>query len=197
MDRLSACATLWGMRGMLTVCLLVAAAAVTGGCGSEEPSSAAPAADAAEALRGAPPELAALHKDANRFLEGGPEAFEKRLAELRGRPVVVNKWASWCGPCRAEFPFFQKQSVARGKEIAFIGVNALDNDQDAAEFAEQFPVSYPHYRDPDQEIAKVFKGNAGFPTTAYYDSRGRLVIAKQGGYATEAKLVEDIERYAK
>ena len=186
------------MRGKLIAGLMASAAIVIAGCGSDEPSSAAPAGpDAAEALRGAPPELAALHSQANRFLDGGPEAFEKQLAELRGRPVVVNKWASWCGPCRAEFPFFQKQSAARGKEIAFIGVNALDNDEDAAEFAEQFPVSYPHYLDPDQEVAKVFKGNAGFPTTAYYDRRGELVIAKQGGYATEAKLAEDIERYAK
>ncbi len=183
---------------MLITGFLVAGAIAAGGCGSDEPSSAAPAMpDAAEALRGSPPELAALHGEANRFLDGGPEAFKERLAELRGRPVVVNKWASWCGPCRAEFPFFQKQSIARGKEIAFIGVNALDNDADAADFAKQFPVSYPHYRDPDQEIAKVFKGNAGFPTTAYYDRRGELVIAKQGGYATEAKLAEDIERYAK
>ena len=48
--------------------------------------------------------------------------------------MVVNKWASWCGPCRAEFPFFQSQSVKRGKRIAFLGVDGNDNDADAAEF---------------------------------------------------------------
>ena len=181
------------------VCLALLTAPAASGCGSEEPKGdAAPRqTEAAEALRGSPAPLAALHRQANRFLDGGAPAFEKRLAELRGHPVVVNKWASWCGPCRAEFPFFQRLSVARGKDIAFLGVNALDDADAAAEFATEFPVSYPHYRDPDQEIAKVFRGNAGFPTTAFYDRRGRFVIAKQGGYASEAKLIEDIERYAK
>ena len=188
------------MRVALAVlgCLAaVAVVAVLRG-GSDEPKSAAPrAADTARALAGAPAPLAALHRQANQVLDGGASAFRKRLAELRGHAVVVNKWASWCGPCRAEFPFFQSQSVKRGKEIAFIGVNSLDNDEAAADFIREFPVSYPHYRDPDQEVAKVFRGNAGFPTTAFYDRRGRFVIAKQGGYSTEAKLTEDIERYAK
>jgi len=154
-------------------------------------------AQAREQLRGAPPALAALHDQANEFLDGGAEAFEERLAELEGYPVVVNKWASWCGPCRAEFPIFQKVAAERGTKVAFVGVNSLDSDAEASKFASEFPVSYPHYRDPDQEVAKVFKGNAGFPTTAFYDRRGELVIAKQGGYATEQKLIEDIERYAR
>ena len=165
---------------------------------SSAPRSAAPSPERTEeALRGSPPALQALHEQAGEFLDGGPDAFRERLKELRGHPVVVNKWASWCGPCRAEFPFFQRQSVARGKEVAFIGVNALDSDAEAAEFAREFPVSYPHYRDPDQEVAKVFKGNAGFPTTAFYDARGELVASKQGGYASEAKLIEDLDRYTR
>ena len=47
---------------------------------------------------------------------GGPQAFRKRLASLKGYPVVVNKWASWCAPCRTEFPIFQRQAVDAGQE---------------------------------------------------------------------------------
>ena len=65
-------------------------------------------------LAGAPAPLAALHDQSNQLLEGGAPAFEARLRELRGHPVVINKWASWCGPCRAEFPLLQQVSTTRG-----------------------------------------------------------------------------------
>ena len=55
------------------------------------------------------------------------DAFEARIQKQRGTPVVVNKWASWCGPCRLEFPFFRDQATKRKGEIAFIGVNSNDN----------------------------------------------------------------------
>lgn len=154
-----------------------------------------PGEDSELTLAGAPEPLAALHEQGNELLGGGAEAFRERLAELKGYPIVVNKWASWCGPCRAEFPFFQSQALERGKEIAFIGVNSADNREDAERFLEEFPVPYPHYEDPDSEVAAVFKGVQAFPSTAFYDADGELVYLKQGGYATEAKLVEDIERY--
>lgn len=154
-----------------------------------------PGEDSELTLAGAPEPLAALHEQGNELLGGGAEAFRERLAELKGYPIVVNKWASWCGPCRAEFPFFQSQALERGKEIAFIGVNSADNRGDAERFLEEFPVPYPHYEDPDSEVAAVFKGVQAFPSTAFYDADGELVYLKQGGYATEAKLAEDIERY--
>ena len=119
------------------------------------------------------------------------------MKELKGYPVVVNKWASWCGPCRAEFPFFQKQSVDRAKRVAFVGVNGNDNDANARDFLAQFPVSFPSYKDPDLKVSASFNGVAAFPSTAFYDSKGELAYLKQGGYATEQKLVEDIERYAR
>lgn len=156
-----------------------------------------PGEDSELALAGAPEPLAALHEQGNELLGGGAEAFRERLAELKGYPIVVNKWASWCGPCRAEFPFFQGQALERGKEIAFIGVNSADNREDAERFLEEFPVPYPHYEDPDSEVAAVFRGVQAFPSTAFYDADGELVYLKQGGYATEAKLAEDIERYLK
>ena len=118
------------------------------------------------------------------------------MRALRGHPVVVNKWASWCGPCRSEFPFLQRLSVELGKRVAFLGVNAQDNDSDAERFLRRYPVSYPSYRDPDQRVARLFDAALSFPSTAFYDARGKLTYVKQGGYATEAKLREDIGRYA-
>lgn len=176
---------------------LAVLAVLAAGCGAEgEPKSAAPPAPVIErALAGAPPPLARLHGQANRLLAGGPKAFRARLAELRGHPVVVNKWASWCAPCRAEFPFLQRQSLEHGKRVAFIGVNSTDDDAAARRFLERFPVSYPSYRDPDGEVARAFGGDVGFPTTAFYDARGRVTL-KQGGYAAERLLAADIERYA-
>ena len=184
------------MRALFIIAVL-AASLVGCGSGAEPESAAPPQRDAATALAGSPRPLARLHAQANRLLGGGRKAFEARLEELKGHPVVVNKWASWCGPCRAEFPFFQKQSVARGKEIAFIGVNGNDNDAAARRFLREFPVSFPSYRDPDLKVSASFNGVAAFPSTAFYDSKGELAYLKQGGYATERKLIEDIERYAR
>jgi cytochrome c biogenesis protein CcmG/thiol:disulfide interchange protein DsbE len=164
------------------------------GCGSDDPESVP--ADPAQ-LKGAPPPIAALHKQGSELLDGGPDAFKARIAGLKGHPVVVNKWASWCPPCRAEFPFFQKHSARLARKVAFIGVDSNDNDDDAREFLKEFPVPYPSYKDPSLDVAQVFKGQIAFPTTAFYDSKGELVYVKQGGYRDEADLVADIERYAR
>ena len=173
-------------------------ALLAAGCGAAEPKSAAPPAQtAAKALAGSPPALARLHRQANQLLGGEADAFKARLRELRGHPVVVNKWASWCPPCRGEFPFFQRESIKRGRTVAFIGVDGNDNDDDARTFLSRFPVSYPSYKDPQLGIAAVFHGVQAFPTTAFYDSRGRLAYLHQGGYASESTLSGDIGRYAR
>ncbi|MFN2617186.1 MAG: TlpA family protein disulfide reductase [Thermoleophilaceae bacterium] len=179
--------------------LLLACSLLLAGCGSSDPRSAAPKSARAEraALAGAPAPLAALHRQANQLLGGGADAFKARLRGLRGRPVVVNKWASWCPPCRGEFPFFQRQALARGKRVAFLGVDSNDNDGDARRFLRKLPLTYPSYRDPQLGIAAQFHGVQAFPTTAFYDSRGRLAFVHLGGYATERRLAADIERYAR
>jgi cytochrome c biogenesis protein CcmG/thiol:disulfide interchange protein DsbE len=183
------------MRLRLGVLLLTAALA---GCGSDAgPPSAAPRPAATRAaLAGSPPPLRALHAQSSRLLGGGPAAFRARLRALRGHPVVVNKWASWCGPCRSEFPFFQRLSTGLGTRVAFVGVNSNDNDGDARGFLRRYPVSYPSYSDPGQKVAKVFGATLAFPTTAFYRASGRLSYVHQGAYASEAKLREDIARYA-
>ena len=111
--------------------------------------------------------------------------------------MVVNKWASWCGPCRAEFPFFGSQAKKRDGDVVFVGVNSSDNDGDARDFLADYPVPFPHFKDPDLEVAASFNGVQAFPTTAFYDPRGELAFVHQGGYASEAKLAEDIDKYAR
>lgn len=186
------CATLSAVRRSLAA--LAAVGLALAGCGADDPESRAW--DSAD-LKGAPPPIAKLHSQANQLLDGGPEAFRERLASLEGHPVVVNKWASWCPPCRAEFPYFQAQAVRLAKRVAFIGVDSNDNDEDARRFLEDFPVPYPSFKDPSLKIAQEFKGHLAFPTTAFYDSKGKLAYVKQGGYASEDDLVEDIRRHAR
>lgn len=166
------------------------------GCGSSEGGeSGGKAPDYERALAGSPPPLAALHAQANELLPGGVEAYEGRIASLRGYPVVVNAWASWCGPCRYEFPMLQKLSARYGKRVAFLGIDSEDDADAAKTFLEEEPVPYPSYSDPDKEIFNSL-GALGFPDTAFYDREGELVNLKQGQYPDQAALEEDIRRYA-
>jgi cytochrome c biogenesis protein CcmG/thiol:disulfide interchange protein DsbE len=177
--------------------LATLAALVLGACGSDDGDGSGGAApDYEEALAGAPAPLAELHREAGRLLPGGAEAFEQRLARVEGFPVVVNKWASWCGPCRFEFPFFQNLAARYGKRVAFIGVDSDDSDDAARTFLREFPVPYPSYTDPDQEVAAVFNATLGFPATAFYDRSGELKHLKQGGYSSQAELAADIRNHA-
>jgi cytochrome c biogenesis protein CcmG/thiol:disulfide interchange protein DsbE len=190
-------ATMRGQARSVAVVVAGALAAASIGCGSDEgpgnPESRA--ADYERALADAPRPLADLYAEANELLGGGPPAFDDRIETLRGHPVVVNKWASWCGPCRAEFPFFQSQAAKRGEEIAFLGIDALDSDDAARTFLEELPVPYPSYRDPDEEISTDLDA-PHYPSTIYFDSEGERVYVHPGGYQDEADLVADIERYA-
>jgi cytochrome c biogenesis protein CcmG/thiol:disulfide interchange protein DsbE len=152
-------------------------------------------AQAQRQLRGAPPPLAALHDQASDILSGGKPAFEKRIRGLRGHPIVINKWASWCGPCRAEFPILQSLSTQRGRDVAFVGLDSKDKRPAAAGFLEKYPVPYPSYEDPDEDIARSLKAPANFPITIFVDARGKTKFVHPGGYRSAADLNTDIERY--
>jgi cytochrome c biogenesis protein CcmG/thiol:disulfide interchange protein DsbE len=124
------------------------------------------------------------------------DAYQERIAALRGYPVIVNVWASWCGPCRFEFPYLQRAAARYGKRVAFLGIDKQDSDDAARTFLGEEPVPYPSYTDPDEEIAAGIGADLGLPDTAFYDRRGELVYLKQGPYSEESELRADIERYA-
>ena len=176
---------------------LAALALALAGCGSDSGGGADSAPDYEKALAGAPRPLAELYEQQSRLLPGGRDAFERQLAELRGYPAVVNKWASWCGPCREEMPWFQRLSARLGKRIAFLGVNSNDSSAAAGDFLREFPLPYPSFSDPDEEIAEAMEATIGFPATAFYDSSGELAHVQQGQYASIDALAADIERYAR
>lgn len=185
-------------RIAIPIALLALALTALGaaGCGSsgEEGSGSKPP-DYTRLLAGSPAPLAALHAQANELLPGGTEAYEARLADLRGFPVVTNVWASWCGPCRAEFPVLQKLSARYGKRVAFLGVNTEDDADAARTYLEETPVPYPSYSDGDTSIRDAI-GGRGVPDTAYYDREGNLCFLKIGQYADTADLEADVRRFA-
>lgn len=171
-------------------------ASTDGGTASAYPEALKPTAREVERkLGGAPPPLASLHQQANELLGGEREGLRKRLRQIEGHPAVVNVWASWCGPCRAEMPVLQRVALDRGREIAFIGVNLKDDRGAAERFLRRAPLSFPSYEDPDGEIYDWY-GLAGAPATVFYDARGRRAFVHQGPYESTEDLEEDIDRYA-
>lgn len=102
------------------------------GCGAD--SDPAPAPQPPPDVANLPGPLRALASEAGLLLDGGSEAFEARLRKLHGYPIVVNQWASWCRPCRYEFPFFQRLAVKYEGRVAFLGVNSQDPRGDAEDF---------------------------------------------------------------
>jgi cytochrome c biogenesis protein CcmG/thiol:disulfide interchange protein DsbE len=152
---------------------------------------------AKQELSSAPAPLNTLYSQANTLIGGGETAFDQRIAELKGTPVIVNKWASWCGPCQAEFPVFQEAARTHGKEIAFVGLNAHDKDPAAEKFLSTRPLPFPSYTDPKDEVARKQEIAVGFPMTKFIGRDGKTAYIHTGPYTDEKQLTEDIDRYLK
>ena len=167
-------------------------AAATG----QSPARAPSPAEIKRALAGSPAPLANLHNQAGSLLGGGMSAFKARLGALRGRPVIVNEWASWCLPCRNEFPLFAQASAHYGKRVAFLGVNVTDSSGNAESFLRGHPLSYPSYTDSNGAIAASFANAAALPITIYFSPDGKKTYTHIGVYTAQEALNSDIERYA-
>ncbi|HET7590568.1 MAG TPA: TlpA disulfide reductase family protein [Solirubrobacterales bacterium] len=97
------------------------------------------------------------------------------LSELRGTPVVLNLWASWCTPCREEAPRLEQGWERWGRRgVAYLGLNIQDLRGDAREFARRFGITHPSVRDARRGVADSY-GATGIPETFFVDPRGRVV----------------------
>ncbi|MGI8727740.1 MAG: TlpA family protein disulfide reductase [Solirubrobacterales bacterium] len=190
--------------------ILVAAAAlalIVAGCGEEGGSgtdSAEPPGANNDPGKGAesdkgpgsekvPAALAANRAEANEILEEG--SLEPKLEELKGFPVVVNQWGSWCPPCRAEFPYFAQSAEDHAADVGFVGVDMQDERGAAEQFLEDNPVPYPSIFDPDAAQIASLGGGVVSPTTVFIDEKGEIANVFQGAYTDQAQLEADIDKY--
>lgn len=114
-----------------------------------------------------------------------------KLSDFKGKPIVLNFWASWCGPCKSEMPDFEKAYKELGSKIQFLMINATDGYQETLESASSYVEStgytFPVYYDTKQNALNAY-GIYAFPTTFFINEKGELVV-----YAVSA-LSEDLLR---
>lgn len=117
-------------------------------------------------------------------LEGNPH----KLSDFRGKPVLLNFWASWCGPCQMEMPDFQKYFESHGDKVHFVIVNLTDGQQETVESASAFLAekgyTFPVYYDTDIDAAAKYGVNA-VPVSYFIDADGYFAAWAQGALTAE------------
>jgi thiol-disulfide isomerase/thioredoxin len=104
----------------------------------------------------------------------------RKLSELRGKPLIINVWASWCGPCRAEMGSLERLSRRfGGKQFNIIGISTDDNVSAAAAFLKQSKVSFDNYHDRNL-LLEAMLGADTIPLTVLVDAQGRVVRKVRG-----------------
>ena len=115
-----------------------------------------------------------------------------RLSDFRGTPVVLNWYASWCGPCRREIPDFQKAYAALDGEVVFLGVNLQEDAERAVGLLDVFVAEYPAVLDTRGEVAAHYR-IPGMPTTFFIDAEG-VIRARGAGLIIEEVLVTELAK---
>ena len=117
-------------------------------------------------------------------LEGNPH----KLSDFRGKPVILNFWATWCGYCKMEMPDFDEKYKQYGEDVHFLMVNVTDGNQETVETASAFVAqegySFPVYYDTTLEAAMSYP-TSGLPVTFIIDAEGAVVAWQQGMMSAE------------
>jgi thiol-disulfide isomerase/thioredoxin len=109
--------------------------------------------------------------------------FHRLLGQLRGTPVVVNVWGSWCAPCIAEAPLLAS-AAERHLGVQFLGVDIQDSRNGAVSFIQKYRIPYPSVFDPTAAI-RTDLGSFGQPDTYFFDTRGQMVARYDGQIAAD------------
>ena len=125
------------------------------------------------------------------YLDGSGELSSE---DLKGHPVVLNFWASWCIPCREESPLLERKwQEYRDEGVRFVGVVVQDTPESALAFVRRFDLTYPMVFDPDRELAREL-GLVGLPQTFFLDETGRVVASSGGSTVLGAIEEDDLDR---
>ena len=122
------------------------------------------------------------------------EGSQMTLSDLRGKVVIVNLWASWCPPCRAEMPAIEQiyqENNAQGLEVLAINTTYQDSESTAADFAQEFGLTFPILLDRDGSVSKRYQLLA-LPTTYFIDRRGIIRAVVPGGPMSETLIESKI-----
>ncbi len=116
------------------------------------------------------------------------EGNAHKLSDFRGKPVLLNFWASWCGPCQMEMPDFQKFYESHGDKVNFVIVNLTDGQQETVEsasaFIEEKGYTFPVYYDTDIDAAMKY-GVSAVPVSYFIDAEGYFVAWAQGALSAD------------
>jgi peroxiredoxin len=111
---------------------------------------------------------------------GGNE--EIGLENFKGKPIVINFWATWCGPCKQEIPFFEKTwKEYKDKGVVFIGIDVMDDKENAEEFIETLGISYTNLYDPSGKTSNAY-GVVALPATFFIDKNGNIAVKHYGSF---------------
>jgi thiol-disulfide isomerase/thioredoxin len=120
------------------------------------------------------------------------------LADLRGKPVVVNLWWSQCPPCRVEQPDLNEAYDELGEHVSFVGINIRDSSVDAARsYVRNHDVPYPSFYSPDGTALLPFAGTLNprsIPSTVVLDAEGRIAASVNGRVPTTQTLLDLVEK---
>ena len=110
------------------------------------------------------------------------EANEMSLEDFRGKGVVLNFWATWCGPCREEMPLFEEVwKKYKDKGVVFLGIDVMDDKDNASKFLENLGITYPNLYDPSGQVSTKYKVIA-LPATFFIDKEGNIVAKNYGAF---------------
>lgn len=181
------------------------------GCGNdagrspvgEPPSSGATAAATPTAAESLPD----LCPGTGSTIKGGADALpavtlnclgsedSRDLRKLGGRPLVLNFWASWCGPCRVELPLLARAHREYGDAVNFVGIDVQDASAEAWKVLTATGVDYAQLEDPRGVTRGAFQWNGGLPITVFVDAQGRMVATERTSFRTYSEVTAALSRH--